>query len=86
MILISLRKWSVSDMCEYCEKEKPLFKSSEPRPLLQLHGNGVPNDELEVGIYNKTLFCQANGYGTKTLSINFCPMCGRNLKERSNEL
>ncbi|MDT2747308.1 hypothetical protein [Vagococcus fluvialis] len=44
-------------MCEYCEKEKPLFKSSEPRPLLQLHGKGVPNDELEVGIYNKILFC-----------------------------
>lgn len=69
-------------MCEYCKKEKPLFKSSEPRPLLQLRGHEVPIDNLEVGIFNNILFCQADGYGTRTISINFCPLCGEELNKK----
>ncbi|UDM74973.1 hypothetical protein [Vagococcus fluvialis] len=62
-------------MCEYCDEEyhaKKIYLENE-----YCHGDGawVDGNQMEVGISHETAY----------FKINYCPMCGRNIKEQSNE-
>ncbi len=54
-------------MCEYCEKGKGLGDSAKGCGVF-ISGNTL------LGIYD-------GGYCNCEAEINYCPMCGRNLKE-----
>lgn len=61
-------------MCEYCDDDK-----ETKIPLLNdcCDSDGVYIDGREVEV--------SVSYEQGYFNINYCPMCGRNLKERSNE-
>lgn len=56
-------------MCKYCEKGCDI-KDIDYMPIGKILNNKliIPNE------YNK--------YGESEIEINFCPMCGRDLRER----
>lgn len=61
-------------MCKYCEGE---FIGN--KPLVPLNKSEVFGIELIVENNSLYAFCQC---GTKTVvEINYCPMCGKDLKE-----
>lgn len=53
--------------CEYCENEKPLFLDDVDRIVI------TGTNELFVALY-------AYEWATACCEINFCPMCGRDLR------
>lgn len=57
-------------MCEYCENKKILMSFDES---LEFEGY--------VGIKNRNKLEVSNDFGVTQIEINYCPMCGRNLKE-----
>lgn len=65
-------------MCEYCEGRKYM-----------LNQNLNEKTKLVVSTHEKTLGLRIASVGLDVyidLEANYCPMCGRNLKEQSNEL
>lgn len=65
-------------MCEYCEK----FKDNKFKLLME---NGRLDASLFIDGEHSRIFWRLNGFRNGTLfayvDINYCPMCGRNLKE-----
>lgn len=67
-----------SDMCEYCEGRRYL-----------LNQNVTDKLSLIVSTHEKTLGVRLSNAELDVyidLKTNFCPVCGKNLKEQTNEL
>lgn len=60
-------------MCEYCENDKPIFVSKGTFGKVNISITNYTH-QLDVSIKDEI------SRNFRTL-INYCPMCGRNLKE-----
>ena len=58
-------------MCEYCEKQETII-------YYDGFDVGIIGNELFLSSYYDSLF---SGAYEKSVKINFCPMCGRKLRD-----
>ena len=70
--------------CEYCEKQR----DNKPIHYEEWGSDNLRNNYLSVEVWDWGLEVEVRiAYGTtgESIEINYCPMCGRKLKEEEDE-
>ena len=71
--------------CEYCEGDKPMKENLIHRVIGAIRFVRVKRNKWGPCLTIGTL-TQYNGRKCNSVSINYCPMCGRKLGENKDEV
>lgn len=81
-------------MCEFCEKEKPMMEKEVVNGNMIHWAGGIKPEDVYRYEYKLGVFIDTRGYlrlvdlddcncldGGEKIEINFCPICGNNIKQ-----